>query len=42
MPKANPPGDLKVQLHKQGFTDDMIKEIWKWYDHSEKKGVASY
>jgi hypothetical protein len=42
MPKAKPPENLRVQLRKQGFTDEMIKELWKWYDYSEKKGVASY
>ena len=33
---------LLVELRKQGYSDDAIKEIVKWYDFSEHKGVASY
>jgi hypothetical protein len=42
MTKADIPEGLIVQLRKQGYSDEMIKELWKWYDSSEKKGVASY
>jgi len=26
----------------QGFSEKVIEEMWKWYDYSEKKGVASF
>jgi hypothetical protein len=42
MSRASPLEKLRAQLHEQGFTEEMIKELWKWYDYSEKKGVASY
>jgi hypothetical protein len=29
-------------LKQQGFSEMAIEEIWKWYDFSEKKGVANY
>ena len=41
MPKAVPER-LKAQLKEQGYSNEMIEELWKWYDFSEKKGVASY
>ena len=42
MPKAEPPESLRAKLKEQGYSDEMIKELWKWYDSSEKKGIASY
>ena len=42
MPKADIPEFLRSQLKEQGYSDDAIKELWKWYDFSDKKGVASY
>jgi hypothetical protein len=42
MTKARLPEALIDQLREQGYSDDVIKELWKWYDYSEKKGVASY
>ncbi|MBK5134206.1 hypothetical protein JJE00_07270 [Candidatus Bathyarchaeota archaeon] len=33
---------LIVELKKQGFSNDAIKELVKWYDSSEHKGVASF
>ena len=42
MVDAYPPNSLVVELREQGYSDEMIKEIWKWYDTSEKKGVASF
>jgi hypothetical protein len=42
MPKTTPPAKLRAMLQKQGYSERMIKELWKWYDPSEKKGVASY
>jgi hypothetical protein len=42
MPKADIPDSLRVQLKEQGYSDYVIKELWKLYDSLEKKGVASY
>jgi hypothetical protein len=28
-------------LKEHGYSDKTIQELWKWYDFSEKKGVAS-
>jgi hypothetical protein len=27
---------------KCGFSEKVAEELWKWYDFSEKKGVASF
>jgi len=37
-----PPSDFKDLLKQHGCSDRVIKELWKWYDSSEKKGVASF
>jgi hypothetical protein len=29
-------------LKRYGYSEKTIKEIWKWYDFSERKGVASF
>jgi hypothetical protein len=29
-------------LRVQGYSDKAAKELWKWYDSTEKKGIASY
>jgi len=29
-------------LKVQGYSDEIIEELWKWYDFTEKKGIASY
>ena len=42
MTKASVPKALLVQLRKNGCSDEVIRALWKWYDSSEKKGVASY
>ena len=34
--------DFEHLLKHHGFSEKPIKELWKWYDPSEKKGVASY
>jgi hypothetical protein len=41
MPKADIPESLRAQLKEQGYSVDVIKELWKWYGSSEKKGIAS-
>ena len=42
MVKKAIPDALLVELRKQGYSDDSIKEMCKWYDSSEHKGVASF
>jgi hypothetical protein len=33
---------IKQLLKENGFSDHAINELWKWYDYTEKKGIASY
>jgi hypothetical protein len=33
---------FKTKLIKAGYSKKIIEELWKWYDYSDKKGVASY
>ena len=35
------PNSLKSKLLKEGYSNKMIEELWKWYDPS-KKGIASF
>jgi len=34
--------DFELLLKHHGYSEKIIKELWKWYDPSEKKGVTSY
>jgi hypothetical protein len=34
--------DFKLLLTRHNYSEKSIKELWKWYDPTEKKGVASY
>jgi hypothetical protein len=38
----NPSKVFSQMLEKRGYSTKAIEEMWKWYDYSEKKGVASY
>jgi hypothetical protein len=29
-------------LKNKGFSEGALTKLWKWYDFSEKKGVASF
>ena len=42
MDKKAIPDFLLTKLREQGYSDEMIKEIYKWYDSSDYKGVASF
>jgi hypothetical protein len=33
---------FKNLLFANGYSTKLADELWKWYDFSEKKGVASY
>jgi hypothetical protein len=37
-----PPKKFNKMLEKGGYSKKTIKQMWKWYDYSEKKGVASF
>ena len=34
--------DLEIKLFKQGYSKKAVEAILKWFDFSEKKGVASF
>jgi len=42
MSKKAIPDSLLVELREQSYSDEKIKEIYKRYDSSEHKGVASF
>jgi hypothetical protein len=29
-------------MKQRGYSKKTIEKLWKWYDYSEKKGVASF
>jgi hypothetical protein len=33
---------FKSLLFSKGYTGKAVEELWKWFDSSEKKGVASF
>ena len=33
---------FKELLKERGYSIEAIDKMWKWYDYSEKKGVASF
>jgi hypothetical protein len=33
---------FKKLLFDNGYSEKLVDELWKWYDFSEKKGVASF
>jgi hypothetical protein len=36
------PPSLRSLLKRNGYSESTVDEIWKWYDFSERKGVASF
>ena len=36
------PKYLLSEIKKQGYSDEIIRELYKWYDSSKHKGVASF
>ena len=42
MHQTSPDPSFEPKLQKEGYSEKVIEEIWKWYDYSEKKGVASF
>jgi len=37
-----PDPSFKQMLKNKGYSEEAIEKLWKWYDFSEKKGVASF
>lgn len=33
---------FSIWMKQRGYSDGVIKEIWKWYDYSERKGAANF
>jgi hypothetical protein len=33
---------FKDLIVRRGYSEKVANELWKWYDFSEKKGVASF
>jgi len=33
---------FKELIARRGYLEKVADELWKWYDFSEKKGVASF
>jgi hypothetical protein len=33
---------LRKLLNELGYSEKAADELWKWYDFSKKKGVASF
>ena len=42
MSKKAIPDSLRVKLVNQGYSNQAVEELCKWYDSSKHKGVASY
>ena len=38
-PEMKPPVAFRTLLKQRGYSDKAVKEIWKWYDSSERKEV---
>jgi len=36
------PESLLIELRKMGYSEEMIRELCKWYDSSEHKGMDSF
>lgn len=42
MEKKYIPKSLLLELKEKGYSDEMIRESYKWFDSSKHKGVASF
>jgi hypothetical protein len=34
--------EFKDMIVKRNYAEAIVEELWKWYDFSEKRGVASF
>ena len=37
-----PPKNFIQMMEKRGYSTEAVEKMWKWYDYSEKKGIASF
>ena len=42
MANKTPPALIKAKLRDQGYSEEIIMELGKWYDSSGREGVASF
>jgi hypothetical protein len=40
--EMKPPTSFMILLERHGYSKKIIKEVWKWYDFSKKKGAANF
>ena len=40
--QMNAKTSFNVLLKQRGYSERAISKLWKWYDYSERKGVASF
>jgi hypothetical protein len=40
--EMKPTSSFRILLKRNGQSENAIKEVWKWYDFSERRGVASF
>jgi hypothetical protein len=40
--KMKPPSNWISPLKQCGYSKKTIKDIWKWYDFSERRGAANF
>jgi Mn-dependent DtxR family transcriptional regulator len=33
---------FKTMLVEHGYSEEVAEALWKWYDFTDKKGVASF
>jgi hypothetical protein len=36
------PSSLRFLLKQQGYSEEAVEEIWKWYVFNKRKGAASF
>jgi hypothetical protein len=36
------PSSLRFLLKQQGYSEEAVEEIWKWYVFDKRKGAASF
>jgi len=40
--RMKPPSSFTNLLKQRGYSQKTVREIWKWYDFSERKGAANF
>jgi hypothetical protein len=39
VPELKAPISFRFMSKQEGYSEKAIREVWKWYDFSEKKGI---